>query len=149
MQSYKSFLRYYYLSSFFFDFVFAYAIYNVLFNIRGLSVPQISILLAFWALMASLFEIPTGGLADSWSRKKMLVIAPIIKAICFVIWAFAGSNFYIYALGFVFWGLSSSLVSGTTQALLYDELVKFKKRGEYTKILGRRDFYFYISIGFS
>ena len=148
-QGYKSFLRYYYLSSFFFDFVFAYAIYNVLFNIRGLSVLQISFLLAFWALAASLFEIPTGGLADSWSRKKMLVIAPVIKSFCFVIWVFAGSNFYIYALGFVFWGLSSALVSGTTQALLFDELVQFGKKDEYAKILGKRDFYFYLSIAFS
>jgi MFS family permease len=86
--SFKSFLRNYYLTSFFYDFIFAYAIYNVLFNIHGLSVLQISLLLAWWALTATFLEIPTGVLADSRSRKKMLVIAPIVKALCFVIWAF-------------------------------------------------------------
>lgn len=99
-QKYKLFLRNYLLSSSLYDFIFAYAIYNVLFNIRGLSVFQISILLAWWALTAMLFEIPSGALADYWSRKKMLVIAPLIKSLCFITWFFADGNFYLYGLGF-------------------------------------------------
>jgi MFS family permease len=126
--SYKSFLRNYYLTSFFYDFIFAYAIYNVLFNIRGLTVFQISLLLSWWALVAMLLEIPIGALADYWSRKKMLTIAPMVKSVCFVIWFFAKGNFYLYALGFVFWALGSSLVSGTTQALLYDTSVYAGKK---------------------
>ena len=98
---YKSFLRNYYLSSSLYDFIFAYAIYNVLFHIRGLSVFQISLLLALWAFMAMVLEIPSGALADYWSRKKLLVIAPLIKSICFVVWFFANGNFYLYARVFI------------------------------------------------
>lgn len=133
--SYKFFLRNYYLTSFFYDFVFAYAIYNVLFNTRGLSVFQISLLLTWWAAIAMLLEIPTGALADYWSRKKMLTIAPVLKSLCFLVWFFANGNFYLYGLGFVFWALGSSLVSGTTEALLYDTVVYAGKKDEYEKVL--------------
>jgi len=148
-QKYKSFVRNYLLSSSLYDFIFAYAIYNVLFNIRGLSVFEISILLAWWALTTMFFEIPSGALADYWSRKKMLVIAPLIKSLCFVTWFLADGNFYFYALGFLFWSIGSSLVSGTTEALLYDELVAFKKKEEYEKMLGKKRFYFHIALAIS
>lgn len=148
-QKYKSFIRNYLLSSSLYDFIFAYAIYNVLFNIRGLSVFEISILLAWWALAAMLLEIPSGAFADYWSRKKMLVIAPIIKSLCFVTWFLADGNFYLYGLGFLFWAISGSLVSGTTEALLYDELVAFKKKEQYEKVLGQKKFYFHIALAIS
>ena len=148
-KKYKSFLRNYYLSSSLYDFVFAYAIYNVLFNIRGLSVFEISLLLSWWALTSVILEIPSGALADYWSRKKMLVIAPIIKSLCFVVWFFANGDFYLYALGFLFWSIGSSLVSGTTEALLYDELTGFDKKEEYEKALGKKKFYFHIALAVS
>lgn len=147
--SYKTFLRNYYLTGFFYQFIFAYAIYTVLFNIRGLSVFQISLLLSWWALVAVLLEIPTGALADSWSRRKMLTIAPLIKSLCFVTWFFAQGNFYLYAFGFVFWALGSSLVSGTTEALLYDTLTYDGKKNDYEKVLGRSKSYQWIAISLS
>jgi MFS family permease len=147
--SYKSFLRNYYLSIFFYDFIFAYAIYTVLFNIKGLSTFEISILLAWWALTSALFEIPSGALADYWSRKKILTLSPLIKILCFVTWFFANGNFYLYALGFLFWSISQSLVSGTREALLYDELTFFGKKEDYERALSKRNFYFNISIGTS
>lgn len=114
---------------------------------RGLSVSQIAILFAWWSLTALLFEIPSGALADYWSRKNLLVIAPIVKAICFIIWLFAGSNFYLYALGFVFWSIGSTLVSGTSEALLYDNLVLYDKKDDYEKIWGKKRFFTYITLG--
>ncbi len=146
---YQSFLRNFYLSSSLYDFIFAYAIYNLLFSLKGLSVLQISILLAWWAFAAMVFEIPSGALADYWSRKKLLVIAPLIKLLCFFIWIFASGNFYLYALGFLFWSLGSSLVSGTQEALLYDNLVAFNKKHQYEKVLGKKQFYFHLSLAIS
>jgi MFS family permease len=148
-QTYKSFIRNYLLSSSLYHFVFAYAIYNLLFNIRGLSVFEISILLAWWGGTSMLFEIPSGALADYWSRKKMLVIAPIIKSLCFVTWFLADGNFYLYGLGFLLWSISGSMISGTTEALLYDELVIHNKKSEYEKILSKKVFWQQNSIGFA
>ncbi len=48
--SHKSFLRNCYLTCSFYDFVFAYAIYNLLFSRRGLPVFQISLIVfSAWA----------------------------------------------------------------------------------------------------
>ncbi len=142
-------MRNYYLACFFEDFVFAYAIYNVFFSIRGLSILQISLLLGWWALAVLVFEIPSGALADRWSRKKMLVLAPVIKSACFVTWFFARGNFYLYGLGFMFWGLSESFVSGTTQALLYDQLKHSGKSGDYERALGKKTFFSHLALAIS
>jgi len=142
----RRFLRCYYLTHFWYSFVFAYAIYTVYFSLRGLTVFQISLLLSWWTLTSLVLEVPTGALADSWSRRKMLALAPLVKALCFVTWFLAGGNWYLFALGFLLWSLGSALASGTSEALLYDTLVHYGRREEYEKALGRRQFYFYISI---
>lgn len=148
-RDYRNFLRNYYLSSSLYDFIFAYAIYNVMFNLKGLSIYKISILLSWWALTAVVLEIPSGALADYWSRKKLLVIAPLIKALCFIIWFFAEGNFYMYALGFLLWSTGSSLKSGTTEALLFDKLTSLNETHEHEKILGKKKFYFHIALALS
>lgn len=148
-KSYKSFLRNYYLWVFFYDFVFAYAIYNALFNLEGLSVFHISLLLAWWSLTSILLEIPSGALADYWSRRNLLAIAPIIKSFCFLTWFFADGNFYLYALGFLFWSIGSTMKSGTSEAFLYDSLVQYDKEKDYEKVVGRKRISFTIAIGVS
>ena len=146
---YSKFLRRYLASLSLYDFVFAYAVYNALFNIRGLSVFEISVLLAWWSLTAIFFEVPSGALADRWSRKKMLVLAPLIKALCFAIWFLAEGSFYIYGLGFLFWSVSESLVSGTAEALLYDELTAYGRIADYEKALSRRKFWYHVALAVS
>jgi len=120
MKSYTSFLRNYFLHSSLYDFIFAYAIYTVFFSLQGLSDLQISLLLTWWALTSVLLEIPSGALADFWSRRKMLIIAPWIKALCFVCFFFAAGDFYMFALGLLLWSISGTMLSGTTEAYLYD-----------------------------
>jgi MFS family permease len=144
--SLKTFLRNYYLSGFFYKFVFASAIYTVFFYINGLSVFQISLLMSFEALVIVLLEIPTGALADRWSRRKILLIAPLFKSLCLVIWFFARGNFYLYAAGLFFSALGGSLVSGTTEALLYDTLTYAGDKGDYEKVLGKSKSFRWIAI---
>jgi len=145
----RRFLRCYYLTEFWYDFVFAYAIYTVYFSLRGLTVFDISLLLSWWAFAAMALEVPTGALADSWSRRKMLALAPLIKSLCFVTWFVAGGRFWLFALGFLLWALGSSFVSGTSEALLYDTLAHYGKREQYEKALGKREFYFHIALAVS
>jgi MFS family permease len=141
LKKYKLFINNYFIRVAVFDFVFAYAVYTVFFSISGLSAFQISLLLTFWCFSAAILEIPSGAFADYWSRKKMMVIAPFFKSLCFVFWFFANGNIYILGLGFLFWALGSSFMSGTKEALLYDNLVYFDKKNEYAKIIGKTEFY--------
>lgn len=142
----RRFLYYFYLARFCYDFIFAYAVYTVFFSLRGMSVLQISLLLSWWTLTSLLLEIPTGALADVWSRRKMLALAPLIKALCFVTWFLAAGNFYLYVLGFLCWSLGSTCVSGTAEALLYDTLARYGRTEEYARVLGRQQFFFYLAL---
>ena len=107
------FLRRIYVSCFLREFIFAYAIYTILFSLRGLDTLEIAALFAVWCLAAAFLEVPTGALADYWGRKTVVMIAPLVNALCFVTWFFAQGNAVLYGLGFVIWGLGGALHSGS------------------------------------
>lgn len=141
---YRNFLVNYYLFRFLTDFIFLYAIYVILLKMRGMTIWQISLLLAIWCISVVLFEIPTGALADRWSRKNLLCLGLLSKAGGYLIWILI-QTFWGFALGFFFWGLQEALCSGSQEALLYDNLRVFHKEGKYEQIAGRG--YFYSTIG--
>lgn len=131
------------------DLVFAYPIYAVLFQARGLSVFQISLLMMWWSLSAGLFELPSGALADHWRRKPMLVLSALIKAGCFVVWRLADGAFALYALGFTLWSVSEAFVSGTQEAMLYDALAQVGHQPDFEKILGRQRLFYQAALAIS
>jgi len=107
-------------------------------------------LLAWWALVAVVSEIPSGIIADKWSKKWLIVIAPLLKASCFAIWALFGGSFLVFALGFLLWGSASALLTGTFQAFIYDSMAYKKNQIEFPKVLSKIYFWkrFGIAIGF-
>lgn len=145
----KKFTSNYIITSALYDFVFAYAIYNAFFEFQGITIDRIAYLLAFWAFSAMVFEIPSGALADRFSHKKMILIAPLLKSLTFIIWALAGSSVLLYGLGFMIWALASTLRSGTTEAYLYEILKEQDHIKEYEAILGKVKFAKQIAIGMS
>lgn len=129
----------YYLYQFMKELIPAYPLYALMFEYNGLSVLQISMLLSIWSVPAIILEIPTGILADIWSRKRIIVLGKVLKGLCYVTWLFADS-FSGFAVGFLFWGTGSAFVSGTEEALLFDSL---KLRGEedrFEQVLGKGQF---------
>lgn len=137
----------FYLYPFLYDLILAYPIYTILFQSRGLDLMQISLLLMWWNISAMFLELPTGALADHWSRRKMLVAAPLIKMFCFITWYLADGSFALFALGFTFWSLGSSFVSGTLEAMLYDALAAHQRTGEYEKVRGRQRIFHHLAFG--
>jgi MFS family permease len=125
-----------------------YPVYLLLFESKGFSLAQISLLLAIWTITPFLVEIPTGILADHWNRKNMLVIGGLLHAGCYVLWYFS-EGFWLFALGFVLWGISGAFLSGSTEALLYDNLKKEGREESFDKIYGQAEFYTGISTGIS
>lgn len=132
----KTFLKLFYIFEFFWDFVFIYAVEKLFFLDRGLDLAHIATLLFLWAVMSVLLEIPSGVLADRWSRRKMLILAGIFVAIAYTIWIFSYS-FPLFLLGFLFRSLGSTFVSGTLQAYVYDFLKLHHNEKNFEKILGR------------
>jgi len=112
-----------------------YPLYALLFVDTGLSESQISLLFALWSITAFLAEVPTGALADRWSRRGALVLAGTLQAAAFVIWT-AEPAFPFFAIGFVVWGVGGALMSGTSEALVYDGLAAVGAEGAYVRVHG-------------
>ncbi|MFE9099502.1 MFS transporter [Actinomadura geliboluensis] len=120
------------------DFVLLYPVYAVLFADAGLSPAEISSLFALWSATAFFLELPSGLWADVFSRRLLLVVAPLLPGTGFVLWAFFPS-FPVFAAGFVLWGVGSALRSGTMQALVYEELERVGAAGAYARVIGRSE----------
>jgi MFS family permease len=129
-------IRRLYLYSFFDDFILIYPLYQLMFVARGLSVGQISLLFVIWAAVSLAAEIPTGLLADRYSRKNLLAVGQLIRAAGYGLWLIA-PTFWGFAGGFALWGIGGAFSSGTFQALLYDELEVAGEQAHYVRIYGR------------
>ncbi len=94
-----------------------------------------SALFALWSVTGLLAEVPTGVLADRWSRRGALVLAGVLEAAGFVLWTVA-PGLPGFAAGFVVWGIGGALVSGAGEALVYDGLAAVGAEGSYVRVHG-------------
>ncbi len=144
----KSFLFKIYAFSFFSDLVFIYPVYTVMFADSGLNALQISILLVVWAGTSFLLEVPSGVLADKYSRKNILFFAEVVRIVGYFFWLVM-PNFIGFLVGFILWGVESAFTSGTFEALVFDELKAKKEEGKYIKIQGVVQSLRYIALVFA
>jgi MFS family permease len=112
-----------------------YPLYALLFLDTGLSEARISALFALWSVTAVVAEIPTGALADRWSRRGALALAGALQATAFTLWT-AAPGFAAFAVGFVVWGVAGALMSGTSEALVYDGLAAVGEVAAYLRVHG-------------
>ena len=112
-----------------------YPLYALLFLDTGLSDAQISMLFAVWSVTSFVTEVPAGALADRWSRRGVVVLAGVLQAAGFVVWT-AAPEAWAFAVGFVIWGVSGALVSGASEALVYDGLAAVGAGGSYARVNG-------------
>ena len=105
--------------SFFQVFLVLMPIIVLFFESRGLTLPEIFLLQAWFATVALIMEAPSGYLADLLGRKRVIVTGTFFLG--------AGQSVLLFAEGF--WqlalyqsclGLGLSLISGADLALLYD-----------------------------
>ncbi|WP_329790504.1 MFS transporter [Lentzea sp. DG1S-22] len=108
----------------------------MLFADSGLSDSQISVLLAVWSLTAVVFEVPSGAVADRFSRRSSLVASGVLQALGYAAWVVFPS-FWGFAAGFVLWGLGGTLQSGAFEALLYDGLAANGDEEQYGRLNAR------------
>lgn len=119
-----------------YDFILLYPVYSIMFLENGVSLSQLSILLATWSVTMIALEIPFGVIADRFSRKYVLLASTLFKALGFVIWILF-PHFIGYAAGFVSWGIAAALKSGTFEAYIHDGLTSFGKESEYETVTSK------------
>lgn len=137
-----------YLNAFLHDFIPIYPLYAVMFGEHGVSPYGLSVLLSLWALVALAAEVPSGTLADKYSRKRLLVASGVLKSAAYVVWL-AAPGFGGFLAGFVFWGVGGALRSGTLEALLHDSLEEHARADAFAKVYGRMSAVHHLAIGLS
>lgn len=112
-----------------------YSLYSLLFASSGLSGAQISALFVIWCLTGILTQVPTGALADRYSRRLAVAAAGLLQAGGYTIWTLF-PHFAGFAAGFIGWGIGGSLFSGSLEALLYDGLAAHGAQEHYARLWG-------------
>ena len=82
---------------------------------------QLVILGTIFEITIFLCEIPTGVVADVYSRKLSVTLSYLLAGIAFLITGFS-TPFIFLALGAVVWGISETFLSGAREAWIADEL---------------------------
>jgi len=83
-------------------------------------------------LSAFLFEVPTGVVADTWSRKFSVITGYLITGVAFLIMGFV-PTFGAFLIASFIWGIGWTFISGAHQAWLADEIGESKAAGTYLK----------------
>ncbi len=99
----------------------------ILFVDLGLTLDQFVLLNLIWAATIFLFEVPSGALADTLGRRKLLVAASVLMVVEMLCLLFAprGGGALLFGLCIVnriCSGLSEACASGADEALAYDSL---------------------------
>jgi len=134
----------YFLTSFFDSMVFIIPI--IIVYLQGkVTVTQVSFLFAFRYFIQLIAELPTGALADILGKRLTIILGFFINTFYFFLLYFS-QNFYHFLLAYFLGGIGDSLLSGSTDALVYDSLKQDKKQNSYSKILVRQNIYFQIGL---
>lgn len=102
----------------------------------GVSFYQIMLLEAVFTGGIFVLEIPTGTVADKFSRRLSLVLSYLVNVVAVLVYV-SYANFWTFAAGELIWALAVALNSGAADAFLYDTLVELHQEQESKKIFAR------------
>lgn len=113
-------------------FQIAGASWVALLALRGFSMLEIGVLESIFHVVSSIFEIPSGMIADVCGRRKTLALARFVSVISNLLMILS-VNFGTVALAIGFSAISYNLESGTREALAYDSLKSVNRENDYNK----------------
>ncbi len=129
-------IRAIYASNFLVGIVFWYGIEKLFQRSIGIDPIGMGVLTALIAVSTFLLDIPAGMLADTWSRKGMLMVSTLAMAGCALAGGFS-HGFGMYLVSSLLYSVYVVSKSGTYQALLYDNLHESGNTADYARTTGR------------
>jgi MFS family permease len=108
-----------YISGFFHSFVLWYTIEKLFMQSIGFDNTAIGFMIALYSAVMLVVEVPSGILADRWSRKGVLIGA----SVCLALSALAGGlshGISLYLRAAVLWGVFYACYSGIYDTIVYD-----------------------------
>jgi len=120
LDAYKLFIGLQFFNSMFFSMIFVVASFYEA-TVAGLTGLQLVLVGTTVEVTILLFEVPTGVVADAYSRRLSIIIGYFIMGLAFIV---EGSfpRFVPILLAQVLWGIGYTFTSGATQAWLSDEI---------------------------
>lgn len=131
MDSFKMYIVLSFISQLLFSLIFTV---NLLYyvNVAKLNPLQLILVGTILELSVFLFEIPTGIIADTKSRKLSIVIGYILMGAGFILEGLF-SLFLTIAMAQVLWGIGYTFASGATQAWIADEIGEERAGSAFVK----------------
>jgi MFS family permease len=136
MQAISTRLLTLFVSTFFTCLMFQDAIYLPYMHHIGITTAQISLYVFIKYFLVLAIEVPSGILADRWSRKQVLSLALISMLIGLLIAANA-HDFAVFIVSGLFTSGYAAARSGMKEAIVYDALLEMNERSAYETILSR------------
>jgi len=120
LDAYKLYIGLQFFNSLFFSMIFVVTSFYEA-TVAGLSGLQLVLVGTTVELTILLFEVPTGVVADAYSRRLSIIIGYFIMGLAFIVEGLF-PFFAPIVLAQVLWGIGYTFTSGATQAWLSDEI---------------------------
>lgn len=124
----------FYIASFLGGLSFTNGILVLYYRDCGFSFTQIFIISVVYELLTFLLEIPSGVLADLWSRKWVVTIGHTISGLSFLVVLLAPRSYVIFIIWSVLSAVCTALNSGTMTAIIYDTLKQEDQEDVFYKV---------------
>jgi MFS family permease len=89
----------------------------------GFDAASIGVMAAAYAVVVPIFEVPSGILADRWSRRGVLVIGATAALVSVVVGGLS-QNVATYIVSAMFLGVFFAMQSGTLESIVYDTVLE-------------------------
>jgi MFS family permease len=103
----------------------------------GFDTAGVGVMAAVYSVVVPLFEVPSGVLADRWSRRGVLVIACVAAVVSVTIGGLS-QNVATYMVAALFLGIFFAMQSGTFESMVYDTLLEETGLSDdFERVIGR------------
>lgn len=126
-----------YVSAFFHSFVLWYTIEKLFMRSIGFDNTDIGFMVALYSVVMLTVEIPSGILADRWSRKGVLMVASMCLSLSSLVGGLS-HGIGSYLVSAVLWGSFYACYSGMYETIIYDCIVEVAPRSRsFDRLYGR------------
>ena len=106
-------------------------------NEIGFDAADVGVMAAAYAAVVPFLEIPSGILADRWSRRGVLVLANVALAASSLVGGLS-TDVRTYVLAALLLGVFFAMQSGTTDSIIYDTVLEEAGTGDlFERMIGR------------
>lgn len=127
---------FYITRSLFMPFFWLAVLYIYLTESKGLSPASAMLLLSLQEFLMIFLELPTGVIADKFSRRVSVALGYFLTSLPFLLLPFT-NNYLIFIIIFSIKAIGKALTSGADNSLLYDLLSDYKSTDLYKQILNK------------